>query len=74
MGEKYNIPTYVYERPFDNFCNSRNFAMKMSKDKSDYCLWKDLDEILYIDSKIFDKQKLDKGLYYAHIRISLERL
>ena len=33
-GETNNIPMYVYERAFDNFENSRNYAMEMVKDKS----------------------------------------
>jgi glycosyltransferase involved in cell wall biosynthesis len=27
FGEKYRIPTYVFERPFDDFGRSRNFAL-----------------------------------------------
>jgi len=27
FGEKNSIPTYVFERPFDNFGSSRNFAL-----------------------------------------------
>lgn len=70
MGEKYNIPTYIYERPFDDFSSSRNYAMKMAKDKTNYSFWCDLDEILHIQSNVFDKQKLDKGLYMFTTRIN----
>ena len=28
FGEDNNIPTYVYDRPFDNFENSRNNSME----------------------------------------------
>jgi len=62
-GEANNIPCFVYERPFDNFENSRNFAMQMVKDKSEYAFWLDADEVMEIDHKVFDKNKLDKDLY-----------
>jgi len=62
-GELNNIPTFVYDRPFDNFENSRNYSMEMSKDKFEYCFWIDADEIMEIDLKVFDKNKLDKDLY-----------
>lgn len=61
-GEKNNIPVFVYERPFDNFENSRNYAMQMVKDKSQYAFWLDADETIEIDPS-FDKYKLDKDLY-----------
>ena len=61
-GETNNIPVFVYDRPFDNFENSRNHAMQMVKDKSEYAFWLDADETIEIDSK-FDKHKLDKDLY-----------
>jgi glycosyltransferase involved in cell wall biosynthesis len=62
-GETNNIPCFVYDRPFDNFENSRNYAMQMVKDKSDYAFWLDADETIEIDPKLFDKHKLDKDLY-----------
>jgi glycosyltransferase involved in cell wall biosynthesis len=62
-GELNNIPTYVYDRVFDNFENCRNYAMEMVKDKSDYAFWLDADEMLEIDLNIFDKNKLNKDLY-----------
>ena len=62
-GETNNIPCFVYERPFDNFENSRNYAMQMVKDKSEYAFWLDADETIEIDHKVFDKNKLDKDLY-----------
>jgi glycosyltransferase involved in cell wall biosynthesis len=61
-GEQNNIPCFVYDRPFDNFENSRNYAMQMVKDKSDYAFWLDADETIEI-SPSFDKWKLDKDLY-----------
>ena len=62
-GETNNIPCFVYERPFDNFENCRNYAMQMVKDKADYAFWLDADETMEIDPKVFDKHKLDKDLY-----------
>ena len=62
-GENNNIPVFVYDRPFDNFENSRNHAMQMVKDKADYAFWLDADETIEIDHKLFDKHKLDKDLY-----------
>jgi glycosyltransferase involved in cell wall biosynthesis len=61
-GEKNNIPMFVYDRPFDNFENSRNYAMEMVKDKSQYAFWLDADETIEIGPN-FDKNKLDKDLY-----------
>lgn len=62
-GEANNIPAFVYDRPFDNFENSRNYAMEMVKEKSEYAFWLDADEMLEIDHKVFNKEKLDKDLY-----------
>jgi len=62
-GEQNNIPCFVYDRPFDNFENCRNYAMQMVKDKADYAFWLDADETIEIDHKVFDKHKLDKDLY-----------
>lgn len=70
-GEETGIPTYVFDRPFDNFCNSRNHAMEMARQmvdkqgwKREECWtgWNDADETL-IMSPNFDKQKMDKDLY-----------
>jgi len=69
-GEENNIPVFVYERPFDNFENSRNYAMEMVKDKSDYAFWLDADEVMEIDHKVFDKNKLDKDLYMFNTYIN----
>jgi glycosyltransferase involved in cell wall biosynthesis len=68
-GEKNNIPVFVYERPFDNFENSRNYAMEMVKDKSQYAFWLDADETIEV-SPTFDKNKLDKDLYMFNTYIN----
>ena len=76
-GEKNNIPTYVFERPFDNFENSRNHAkdklsdvvgeLKLDADKV-YGYWIDCDETMIV-KPTFNKDKLNKDLYmiYAFI-------
>lgn len=70
-GEENNIPAYVFERTFDNFCNSRNYAMEMARQMADKHGWKreetwtgwvDCDEKLVMDNS-FDKKSLDKDLY-----------
>jgi glycosyltransferase involved in cell wall biosynthesis len=61
-GEANNIPMYIYERPFDNFENSRNYAMEMVKGKADYAFWLDADEVLEIKPN-FSKSNLNKDLY-----------
>jgi len=77
FGEKYNIPTYVFERPFDDFEKSRNFAMQklievakelnFDLDKT-YGFWIDCDEILVIDPK-FNKNQFTNDLYMINTYI-----
>lgn len=69
-GKDNDIETYVYERPFDNFENSRNYSIQKAKEaflsKKDghtyYGFWLDADEMLVIDPK-FSKQKCVLDLY-----------
>ena len=63
-----NILCDVYEREFDDFENCRNYAMEMSKGKTDYCFWLDADETIVFD-KDFDKNSLDKDLYMFNTHI-----
>lgn len=72
-GEENNIPCDVYERPFDNFENSRNYAMEMAKDKTDYSFWLDADEIMLIDKTKFDKNNLNKDIYMFNTNIGTMR-
>lgn len=66
-----NITNYqILHRPFDNFENSRNYAMQMAKDKTDYSFWMDCDEELIL-TKDFDKNKLDKDLYMGNTHLGL---
>ena len=68
-GEKNNIETYVFERPFDNFENSRNYSIEKAREmflKKDlkyqyYGFWLDFDEILHLDEN-FDKNKIKDDL------------
>jgi glycosyltransferase involved in cell wall biosynthesis len=69
-GKSNNVETYVFERAFDNFENSRNESFKKAREifltKNDghtyYNFWLDADETIVIDEK-FNKQKIDKDLY-----------
>lgn len=72
LGKKHNIQVDVYDREFDNYSNSRNYAMQMAKDKTDYCFWLDIDETIKVDS-LFNKQKLDKDLYMFTTHIGTNR-
>jgi len=71
FGEENNIPTYVFERPFDNFENSRNHAMEKLREvvtelnwNTDkvHGYWFDCDEQLMIDDS-FNKAQFTKDLY-----------
>lgn len=77
FGEKNNIPTYVFERPFDDFEKSRNYAMEKLRDvvkelewdpSKVHGFWFDCDETLVIDSK-FDKNQFTKDLYMINTYI-----
>ena len=77
FGAKHNIPTYVFERPFDDFENSRNHAMQKLRDvvkelnwNADqvHGFWFDCDETLVIDSK-FNKAQFTKDLYMINTYI-----
>ena len=71
FGEDNNIPTYVFERPFDDFEKSRNHAMQKLRDvvqelgwdpNKVHGYWFDCDETLVIDSK-FNKDQFVNDLY-----------
>ena len=71
FGEENNIPTYVFERPFDDFEKSRNHAMQKLRDvvkelgwdpTKVHGYWFDCDETLVIDPK-FDKNQFVNDLY-----------
>ena len=71
FGKERGIPTYVFERPFDDFEKSRNFGMEKARDvvkeigwNPDDCWtwWCDADEKVIVDSK-FNKNQFNKDLY-----------
>ncbi len=71
FGEENNIPTYVFERPFDDFEKSRNHAMQKLRDVVQelgwnpdqvHGYWFDCDETLVLDPK-FNKNQFTKDLY-----------
>lgn len=77
FGEENNIPTYVFERQFDNFENSRNHAMQKLRDVVEelnwdpndvHGYWFDCDELLIIDKK-FNKKQFTKDLYMINTYI-----
>jgi glycosyltransferase involved in cell wall biosynthesis len=77
FGEDNNIPTYVFERPFDDFEKSRNHAIQKLKDvvaelgwNADqvHGYWFDCDETLIIDAK-FNKSQFTKDLYMINTYI-----
>jgi glycosyltransferase involved in cell wall biosynthesis len=71
FGENNNIPTFVFDRPFDTFENSRNHAMDMLREKVKdlnwdpekvHGYWFDCDETIILSDK-FDKKQFTKDLY-----------
>lgn len=77
FGKENNIPTYVFERAFDDFEKSRNHAMKKLSDvvaelgwnpDQVHGYWFDCDETLVIDSK-FNKTQFTKDLYMINTYI-----
>lgn len=77
FGKDNNIPTYVFDRPFDNFENSRNHAMDKLKEVAEnlkwdlnksYGFWIDCDETLVISDE-FKKNSLNKDIYMINAHI-----
>lgn len=78
FGEENNIPTYVYDRPFDNFENSRNHSMQKLREvvkelgwdaDKVHGYWFDCDETLVIQPG-FDKNQFTKDLYMINTYIN----
>jgi len=76
-GQDNGIPTYVFERTFDNFENSRNHAMEKLRDVVNelgwnsnevHGYWIDCDEQLVIENG-FDKKQFTKDLYMINTYI-----
>ena len=77
-GKDNGIPTYVFERTFDNFENSRNHAMEKLRDvvrelgwnpDEVHGYWIDCDEQLVIENG-FDKRQFTKDLYMINTYIN----
>jgi glycosyltransferase involved in cell wall biosynthesis len=75
-GQENNIETHVFERPFDNFENSRNYSIQMSREVTkdrgnDYWgFWLDADETIEI-LPTFNKSGIDKDLYMFNTYINV---
>ena len=61
------IPGTLYERPWKDFSHNRNEALAFAKNKADYSLFIDADEILLF-SETFTKPDLDKDVYYINVK------
>jgi hypothetical protein len=77
FGQKYNIPTYVFERPFDNFGNSRNYALQKLREVVVNLNWDleetwmfsiDCDEVIVL-SREFDRKSIQKNYYIANFKL-----
>ena len=73
-GKKHHIPTYVFQRPFDNFANSRNHAICKLKEVVEDLAWDahstwgfciDCDGIMRIDNW-FDKAVVSCDYYFVY--------
>lgn len=77
-GLENNIPTYVFERPFDSFDKSRNFAMTKLRDvikeiewdsNDSWGMWYDCDEELVINEN-FNKNQFKKDIYMVNTHLN----
>lgn len=59
-----DIPGELYERPWVNFGHNRNEALQLAKEKADYLLFIDADEILVCDQN-FTLPDLGKDFYHV---------
>jgi glycosyltransferase involved in cell wall biosynthesis len=78
FGEENNIPTYVFERPFDDFEKSRNFGMQKARDvvselgwnpNDCWTWWCDADETIIVDDNKFNKNQFNKDLFMINTYI-----
>jgi glycosyltransferase involved in cell wall biosynthesis len=69
-GRNNGVETYVFERPFDNFENSRNYSIEKAREmfltvdnrNTYYGFWIDFDEQMVINTD-FNKSKINKDIY-----------
>lgn len=59
-----DVPGDLYERPWKNFGHNRNEALQLAKNKGDYILFIDADEIFAYDPD-FKMPPLDKDFYHV---------
>ncbi len=75
-GTENNVETHVFERPFDNFENSRNYSIQMAREVTngrgnDYWgFWLDADETIEILPN-FNKNGINKDLYMFNTYINV---
>lgn len=62
------IPGELVEGPWVNFAHNRNEALKAAKDKADYLLFMDADELLVYDKDFKLPDDLDKDYYHMIVR------
>jgi len=63
------IPGEIIQKDWAGFADTRNYYIEAAKDKADYILVMDADQILEVD-KDFDKNKLDKDIYNCIVKYS----
>jgi len=63
------IPGEIIQKDWVGFADTRNYYIEVAKDKADYILIMDADQILEVD-KDFDKNKLDKDIYNCIVKYS----
>lgn len=77
FGEERGIPTFVFDRPFDDFEKSRNFGMQKARDvvkelgwdaNDCWTWWCDADETIIVDPK-FTKSQFNKDLFMINTYI-----
>jgi glycosyltransferase involved in cell wall biosynthesis len=75
-GEQNKIETHVFERPFDNFENSRNYSIQMAREVTQgrgndfWGFWLDADEMIEILPN-FSKNNINKDLYMFNTYINV---
>jgi len=75
-GEQNKIETHVFERPFDNFENSRNYSIQMAREVTQgrgndfWGFWLDADEMIEILPN-FSKNNITKDLYMFNTYINV---
>lgn len=67
-----DVPGELHERPWVNFGHNRNEALALAKDKADYILVIDADEVLEFTPD-FQLPHLDKDCYYIETYLSETR-